>query len=379
MTGTAPRHAFGLDAVRALAVSSVLVAHGALFYTGTYPGARYFLIVFGVCGVEIFFALSGFLVGRQLLLVAEGRASAGRFLLRRWYRTLPNYYLFLALNAALAWWVLGNPGPDARFLVFAQSLAGPARNGFFPESWSLAVEEWFYLLGALAFAAAAWARLPARALGMILLAVVLLGPLGRLAMQWLAAVPMDAGVRKVSLVRLDALAFGLGCAWLERHRAGAFARLAGVPARTVAVALVAASVGLLLGWSRELAFFQPARSAGEQAMASLLFSALPLATALWLPWLARWESSRSPLAGAVHRLSAWSYALYLTHLPLLLVLLAKWPVANGDAVGLAARTAVWAAGAIALAAAVYRWYEHPLTELRPPLTAASAEGAAREK
>jgi hypothetical protein len=117
------RHAFGLDLARAAAVCSVLIAHASLFYAEGHPAARYVLIIFGVVGVEIFFALSGFLVGRQLLRVAEGDASAWRFLLRRWYRTLPNYYLFLLVNAALAWWVADRTGLDARFLAFVQSFA----------------------------------------------------------------------------------------------------------------------------------------------------------------------------------------------------------------------------------------------------------------
>jgi peptidoglycan/LPS O-acetylase OafA/YrhL len=154
----APRHAFGLDLARATAVLSVLFAHGALLFAEAFPAARYVLIVCGVLGVEIFFALSGFLVGRQLLLVAEGRAGAGRFLARRWYRTLPNYYLFLAVNAALAAWIVARTGLDASFLAFAQSFAAPARGDFFPESWSLAIEEWFYLFAAIGFALAAWRR-----------------------------------------------------------------------------------------------------------------------------------------------------------------------------------------------------------------------------
>lgn len=365
----APKHAFGLDLARAGAVASVLLAHGALFFAESYPGARYPLIVFGVLGVEVFFALSGFLVGRQLLLVAEGRASGWRFLVRRWYRTLPNYYLFLAVNAALAWWVVDRSGMDARFLVFAQSLAHPAAGDFFPESWSLAIEEWFYLLGAVAFALAAWRRVSPRALGMLLLAVLVAGPLVRQLAQIYWTLPMDAGVRKISLLRLDALAFGLGCAWLERYRPAWFDRCAGWGARALATAVALAAGAALVALAHELRLFAPARDAGERWLASFLFSALPLAAALWLPALSRWESWRSPLARPVRRVSEWSYAIYLTHFPLLLVLLTLWPVAPGNLPLLALRTLVWLALAVALAAAVYRWYEHPLTSRRPPLAA----------
>lgn len=361
------RHAFGLDLVRALAVSSVLIAHGSLFFTETFPAARYLLIVFGVCGVEVFFALSGFLVGRQLLLVSEGAVEARTFLARRWWRTLPNYYLFLAVNAALATWVTAGARPDASYLVFAQSLAAPAHLRFFPESWSLAVEEWFYALAALAFAIAAWRRLSPRALGILLLVVLAAGPLARYLAQLAASLSMDEGVRKISLLRLDALAYGLGCAWLERYRPDAFAKLARLGPRLLGLALAAIGMAILAALSRELEFFAVARGAAWQWVASLLFSALPMAAALWLPWLSRWETWRSPLARPVRKLSEWSYALYLTHLPTLLALLVLWPVARGDVGGLAVRAAAWLAIAIGLAALVYRWYEHPLTLRRPAL------------
>ena len=363
----APRHAFGLDLARAAAVCSVLVAHGSLFYAGADSPARYLLILFGVAGVEIFFALSGFLVGRQLLRVAEGQASAWRFMQRRWWRTLPNYYLFLAVNAAIAWWVVDRPGLDARFLVFAQSLASPAPGNFFPESWSLAIEEWFYLLAALGFAVAAACRLSARALGIVLLAILLAGPALRYAAQLLAALPIDGGVRKVALLRMDALVYGVGVAWLERYRPAFFLHFAGFEARFAAMALALASLVVLAAWSHELAFFDPASGAGPRALASLLFSALPLAAALCLPALSGWEAWHSPLAPAVRKLSEWSYAIYLTHFPTLLTLLAVWPVAPGATLQLAARTALWLLVAVGAAAAVYRWYEHPLTLMRPPL------------
>jgi peptidoglycan/LPS O-acetylase OafA/YrhL len=362
-----PRHAFGLDLIRAVAVSSVLLAHGSLFYAETYPAARDVLIVFGVVGVEIFFALSGFLVGRQLLLVPAGDASAYRFLLRRWFRTLPNYYLFLGVNAALVWWVIDRAGPQASFLVFAQSLLAPATTPFFPESWSLAVEEWFYGIAALAFALAAAIRLSPRGVAVMLVAVLVIGPFARYVGQLVAVLPMDAGVRKISLLRLDALAFGVGAAWLERYRGDWFEWLTGWRSRALSTALTGASVAALVVLSRRAAFFEPAHGDAERIVVSVLFSALPLAAALWLPWLSRWGAWNSMLARPVGKLSLWSYSLYLTHFPTLLVLLALWPVAKGNAIALVARSAVWLAVAMLVAAAVYAWYERPLTMLRPEL------------
>jgi peptidoglycan/LPS O-acetylase OafA/YrhL len=368
-------HAFGLDAIRVVAVGSVLLAHGSLFYTaGGHPGARYPLVVFGVLGVEIFFALSGFLVGRQLLRVADGRATALRFLARRWVRTLPNYYLFLAINAALVLWVLDRQHPDARFLVFAQALAWPATSAFFPESWSLAVEEWFYLLAAGAFAIAALCRASPRVLGIGLAILLAAGPVARLVAQSMVELPMDAGVRKISLLRLDSLAFGLACAALERHATPVFEHLKG-PATRIAAAVVAlASLAFLVLESTDLAFFEPARDAATRMAAALLFSALPLAAALFLPWLSAWRPRPNGATRALESVSAWSYSIYLVHFPLMLVLVDRWNVEPGGAVSMHVRTVAWLAGTFALAALVYAAYERPLMARRPALEPSNPAG-----
>ena len=360
-----PRHAFGLDVLRAVAVGCVLLAHGALFHTDSLPGARYVLITCGVLGVEIFFALSGFLVGRQLLGVAAGEASAWRFVQRRWWRTLPNYYLFLAINAALVAWVVTRQGPDARFLVFAQALAWPASSAFFPESWSLAVEEWFYGLGALGFALAAWRRATPAAIGWGLVALLVAGPLARWVVQGLAPLEMDAGVRKMCLVRLDALAFGLGAAWLERHAPRRFAAMARPAWLAAAGCIVAACLAWLGAMAVDLAFFGPARSAAERVIASLAFTALPLAAALAIPWLTLRTGAVRSATHPVSRVAAWSYSIYLVHFPLLLAMLQHWPAQGVTAQ--AVRTAAWLVATLAIAAGVHHAWELPMMRRRPPL------------
>jgi len=79
---------FGLDIARALAISLVLVTHFSKANEN-----------FDFLGVEIFFSLSGFLIVNILWrnLGLQSRLSMNsvfNFWCRRWYRTLPNYYLF---------------------------------------------------------------------------------------------------------------------------------------------------------------------------------------------------------------------------------------------------------------------------------------------
>ena len=202
-----------LDLVRATAILLVLVAHGRAFLLETLPWAAT-LKVGGFLGVELFFVLSGFLIGGLLLqLSADLSMPALRvFLMRRWLRTLPNYYLFLVLNLGLALTLLGpvDLSDVALYVVFAQNLFS-AHPGFFPEAWSLSVEEVFYLgFPLLGLLCAALLRCPAtRVLWWLGVAVLALSTLGRF---WVAAEPgvsWDADIRKVVWLRLDALMLGV--------------------------------------------------------------------------------------------------------------------------------------------------------------------------
>jgi peptidoglycan/LPS O-acetylase OafA/YrhL len=98
----------------------------------------------GTLGVEIFFVLSGFLIGQILLRDFEQGVNFKKLLhfwKRRWIRTIPVYYLVLFLKFVLApaiginiiWY----------FLFLQNNIYGI---DFFGVSWSLVIEEWFYLL-----------------------------------------------------------------------------------------------------------------------------------------------------------------------------------------------------------------------------------------
>jgi peptidoglycan/LPS O-acetylase OafA/YrhL len=137
-----------LDVVRGLAI---LLAMGWHFNAKThiyildiflYPGHR-----FGWARVDLFFVLSGFLVGRILLKeqVKTGGFARGRFMVRRGLKLWPVLYLFLLAQLAV-----GDKPWNTYFFqnaLHVQNFAGSSLSHL----WSLAVEEHFYLLVALAF------------------------------------------------------------------------------------------------------------------------------------------------------------------------------------------------------------------------------------
>jgi peptidoglycan/LPS O-acetylase OafA/YrhL len=126
---------FGLDLARALAITMVFLSHGVTAFE-----------TFGV-GVDLFFLLSGFLIGRIYLRApADAHDQPGTFTLwsfwsARWFRTLPPYLAALALFAVAEQRFHNNP-IHGYYLVFLQNYVG--MTGFGP-SWSLCVEEHFYL------------------------------------------------------------------------------------------------------------------------------------------------------------------------------------------------------------------------------------------
>jgi len=131
------RH-YGLDLLRFIAIGSVILYHFPRNENDLFLRA---VSHYGYLGVDIFFVLSGFLIGGQTFSqLKRGKGfDIKTFCIKRFYRTFPNYYFILLVHAVL----VGFEGYDWRFLVFLQNIGGLYS---FTHSWSLCVEEHFYVL-----------------------------------------------------------------------------------------------------------------------------------------------------------------------------------------------------------------------------------------
>jgi peptidoglycan/LPS O-acetylase OafA/YrhL len=352
----APAHAaprvFGLDLIRAVAVTLVLIAHASYLLEPVFAAPRTFQVL-AVLGVELFFVLSGFLIGGIIIDTVRPEARwVVNFWLRRWMRTLPNYFLFLALNVFLFRMAYRRWPAFGSFVVFAQGLAWPHPQ-FFNEAWSLAVEEVFYLLAPLvAVALLPLARSRTRVLGMLMAAVVVLGAV-RVAYVVGQAPPWDMGVRKVSLVRLDCIVYGVIAAYVCRRWQVSLALRRGLAVGGLALAAAASA------WvANDLVLRSP-------VIGALFFSVVPAGFAALLP-LAETVTDRGVpdgLATTTRSLALWSYSLYLTNLPVLRLI---------DAAKVSATTPMAAVllfswdvvVAVAWAAANYRAVELPIMNAR---------------
>jgi peptidoglycan/LPS O-acetylase OafA/YrhL len=138
---------FGLDLLRAFAILFVVFDHGKIFISSIIPSSILSFFIYD--GVSIFFVLSGYLIGKILiknLSKQQNIKTLLNFWIRRWFRTLPNYFFILGIITI--WYSLFyglNPFYIKKYLFFIQNLFYPHPD-FFPEAWSLAVEEWFYLI-----------------------------------------------------------------------------------------------------------------------------------------------------------------------------------------------------------------------------------------
>jgi peptidoglycan/LPS O-acetylase OafA/YrhL len=141
----------GLDTLRSMAIFAVIIFH-LLDFGGdnTLPAWLEPIAQYGWIGVDLFFVLSGYLIGSQLLKpYAKGeRPGLWEFYRNRLFRILPAYLLVLAAY----YWVPKWPEFDGmaspwRYLTFTFNLSLPNSKAWvFSHVWSLCVEEHFYLL-----------------------------------------------------------------------------------------------------------------------------------------------------------------------------------------------------------------------------------------
>jgi peptidoglycan/LPS O-acetylase OafA/YrhL len=309
MSRSSPRFP-GLDSLRVLAILGVVGRHYP--HTGA-PAWFAELTRFGWTGVDLFFVLSGFLIGRQLLEpIATGeRPQLLSFYLRRLLRILPSYWVVLAV------YVLvpiareeESMGPLWRFLTFTQNIG--FEGGAFSHAWSLCIEEQFYLVLPLLVLALA-PRIHSRGVLLLVLGLVSAGVLLRSFSWWsyLATPPEGVPLNKVywkwvyypTWNRMDGLLAGVVLALVHVFRPSVWDRWRRSPLGSAILALV----GLSLAW--------PLCAANKTLIGcAVLFPLLSVGFAALIVFAASDTGARSigRLPGA-RWLATITYCMYLTH------------------------------------------------------------------
>lgn len=309
-----------LDALRGVAIALVVLWH--YLPQPWYPvHGRVFAVIRDLnavswSGVDLFFVLSGFLIGGILL---DNRAAANyyrTFYIRRVWRILPLYLVLLA-GAALAIGLAGTWKTFGWYLTFQQNAFIAATSSWglpnLEVTWSLAVEEQFYLLAPLVIRAVAPQRLPR-----ILIAAIVGAPILRALLWWrLTATQATFAAFVLLPCRIDTLAIGVLLAYAAREPRwrDAIDR----PGRLGAVAAVAAVLGLLVPMAKHWAWL-----AEYVSIAGFSFVALFYGVIVWVA-AGRSSETTSALVRAVGAVGLGAYSIYLFHLPIRNVL--TWTMA----------------------------------------------------
>jgi len=365
----------GLDCLRSLSIVIVLCNHGLIgFFIGQgilpFQGWLARFSASAVLSIEWLFLLSGYLIGAMMIRSFEsGRAwtaCARDFWLRRWFRTLPNYYLFLILNLVLVDWGWMDGVFDWKFLVFSQNLAWTETTPhFFGESWSLALDEWFYFVMPWLLGAVALLGVKSNQQRFMLVSLILiLGPtlLRAVHAPSVEFFGWDADIRRVTIYHLDATGWGVLAAVMNKWYKPWW--------RSHEVVKAMVGVGLMgVGLYGVCDLLQPVTPLMGRVWNVAAIACMASGTFLAMPWLTRSFSAKPTLASFTGRLSMYAYSIYLSHFPMMFVFLhclkAQTQVNAG---ALAAAVLGWLLSVLLISALVYHLFEGPVADLRERFT-----------
>lgn len=297
----------GLDIFRTLSISCVFVSHLSILFSSLF-NTTFFIQGFGYLSVEFFFVLSGLLIGRILIKVLEEKndfLAMKSFLIRRWLRTLPLYYLVLIFLVTYhsTWHFLPH------HLFFLQNFSPTVRNSFFGVSWSLVVEEWFYLISALVlFSSSQWLKRDLKIILLVFcLAIIAMGLLGRMVnvSLWDSSY---SEIRQMVFIRLDAPVVGVFLAVVEKYYPPVYNII--VRYRFCFLTLSLVSIMLCLS-----IFLKPVDNINSFFERTLFFNITPV---LSIPLLVTLQQANFTWLGnkgikLFTFLSTSSYAVYLVH------------------------------------------------------------------
>jgi peptidoglycan/LPS O-acetylase OafA/YrhL len=358
---------YGLDILRAFAIIEVLYYHAGHYLTD-HILVRNLYYSFSVDGVSVFFVLSGFLIGQIILKTINTENLSMRnlfdFWVRRWFRTLPNYFLILMvlfllatirkIEIAPAWYT---------YFVFAQNLISihSGFNNFFVESWSLCVEEWFYLIvPLLLFITVLLFKVNKRAAFLLCATLIItLSTVYKIYRTHLLyssdEVYLNTNIRMVVITRLDSIMYGCLGAYFSYYKFSFWSKKNILFYTGITLLCFTLIVPSLFKYGYGLTAY---------------FTILPVSIFLLLPKLSSINSGKGLIHRAITFISIVSYSLYLVNLSIVREFLmpkiidALGLTNNNGYVAISLKYTLFIAISISLAYMIYTLYEKPMTKLR---------------
>ncbi len=355
----------GLDLMRAIAIVFVVMGHGGSMLEKAntdFPWIRL------IDGVELFFVLSGFLIGGILIKEFERNDTLdvkriGNFWIRRWFRTLPTYYLILVINVIVVYFGVIHEDITQfnwRFFFFLHNFSS-SFSGFFWESWSLSIEEWFYLLFpiilALIYRVLKRLNITKK---VIFLWAILLFLIIPLALRFFIASALDVdayflGVKifKVVIYRLDGIAFGLLAAFVKYWYPNFWQR-----SRNISF-----FAGIIISYTLLYTNWLP--NDFSTKVFKLFFQSV--GCMLFLPKFDSMKQAPIPITRIVTHISLISYSMYLINLALVSEIIRDNFPPHGPFTAWAMYLIYWVF-VIVISTYLYKYYERPIMKIRDRLS-----------
>ncbi|MDQ0065639.1 acyltransferase family protein [Chryseobacterium lathyri] len=354
---------FGLDILRFFAITTVIIAHGRFIFPEKIDD--YFkYIIFD--GVTIFFVLSGFLIGGILIKQLENNTLRFSLLLdfwvKRWFRTLPVYFLILTILTI--YYSFADPafslGIIKKYYFFCQNLYYPTP-GYFEESWSLSVEEWFYLTVPLLIfiLAAVFKFKPKTSVLITALAVLFFISFLRYNIYAEKDLQRALSFNHQVLYRLDSIMYGVIGAYLSYY----YSKL------WKSIPLILLIVGISIFLIQKFIFVSGI-CPDPLHLYNIVFeySLTSIATLILLPFLSNLKKSKYKIGNLITIISLISYSMYLTHMTLIKGIILKsipWTdfTTNYHIILPVFYFLYWAL-TIVFSIMLYKFFEVPTTNLR---------------
>lgn len=348
----------GLDTLRSAAIILVFMFHCFSFSQEPILGS---IGRAGWVGVDLFFVLSGYLIGHQIFsaLSKQQNFSLNTFYFRRFLRTLPNYLFVLGLYFLIpVFREQPLSTPLWKFITFTQNF-GLSLSAF-SHAWSLCLEEQFYLFLPIIVLLVAYKGTIRT--GWILVGSILLGGIILRSFLWFAYI-QHAGENTFQIYmtkiyyppfcRLDGLVLGVAIAMLRNFHIDTWNSLTTKGNWLLMLGLIGCyftfhPLSNLFGFI-PTSFGFLLRSA---SFAALVLAALSPNTLL----------HRTKIPGAM-TLAAWSYAIYLTHKQLIHIthsVMAYWSIGELNIITIVIETLI----SLAAGWLLYTCIETPFLKLR---------------
>ncbi len=358
----------GLDIARSIAILLVLFSH-TLWISDHYPKVvAAAMQLSGTAGVEVFFIISGFLIGkivwREIVKPDFSFSNIRHFLYRRWFRTFPNYYLLLMVNVFVWYMIYGElPQKIYRYVFYIQNVTDTSLP-FYRVSWSLSVEQFSYIIG------------PVLLYGLIVLfpkknrdrfylyvtiLILLIFTLTKVYFYYTYEVAniseWNERIRKVLIYRLDAVYWGFLLRYFYNKYTDwihSYDRLLLFGGLFIFIFLNILRVPLGISVEETPAF-----------MVILYLAIHSVAIAMTIPYLVRVEIASKALIKFFVTLSVISYSLYLLHYTIILhSMKVIFPSEELRGIALWAYTFLYWGITFLLSYLLYRFFEKPVTDLR---------------